>query len=131
MKPKYLKTLSLFNKSLPNFGIIQRFISILFPLKFCFVFFKKSLKKLLPKFHSRLFNLFEQILFLAIILLFLFLLSIYFSQIKFFKKHSDILSTNKTYIYDFILAPIFFEKYHCQLLHEPSESSSKIKIDYG
>ncbi len=131
MKSKYLKTLSLFNKSLPNFGILQRFISILFPPKFCFAFFKKSLKKLLPKFHSRLFNLFEQILFLAIILLFLFFLSIYFSQIKFFKKHSDILSTNKTYIYDFILAPIFFEKHHCQLLHEPSESSSNIKIDYG
>lgn len=131
MKPKYLKTLSLFNKFLPNFGTLQRLISTLFPLKFCFVFFKKSLKKLLPKFHSRLFNLFEQILFLAIILLFLFLLSIYFSQIKFFKKHSDILSTNKTYISDFILVPIFFEKHHCQLLHEPSKSLSKIKIDYG
>jgi hypothetical protein len=88
MKPKYLKTFYLFLKSSPIFGIPKRFTSI----KITFDNYKKILKSLFLKINSHLFNLLGQILFLAIILLFLFLLSIYFSQIKFLKKHSNLFN---------------------------------------
>jgi len=142
MKPKYLITLSLFNKSFSNFDIPKRFISF-------FSSSKKTLKNQFSKLHLRLFTLIEQIIFLMIILLFLFLLSIYFSQIRFLKKHSDFLnfssinfhhkqfdylnfySVNKFYNYDFILVPIIFEKHLFYSLRKALKSSSSIKIDYG
>lgn len=145
MKPKYLKTFSLFTKSLPFFGISKRFTSI----KILFDSSKKILKSLFFKIHLRLFNLLGQILFLAIILLFLFLLSIYFSQIKFLKKHSDFFNfsslnlnhkqldnsnfflSDKINIYEFILSPIFFKNHLCYSLHKTLKTASNIKIDYG
>jgi hypothetical protein len=145
MKPKYLKTFYLFLKSLPIFGISKRFTSI----KIIFDRSKKILKSLFFKIHLRLFNLLGQILFLAIILLFLFLLSIYFSQIKFLKKHSDFFNfsslnlnhkqldnsnsflSDKINIYEFILSPIFFKNHLCHSLHKPLKTASNIKIDYG
>lgn len=145
MKPKYLKTLSLVSKSLPIFGISKRFFSI----KIIFDKYKKILKTVFFKIHLRLFNLLGQVLFLAIILLFLFLLSIYFSQIKFLKKHSDLFNSSslnfnhrqhnnsnffqriKSNVQDLILSPIFF-KNHCPCwLPSQLEIASNIKIDYG
>lgn len=142
MKLKHLITLSLFNKSFLNIDISKRFASFLCSRK-------KTLKNQFSKLHLRLFTLIEQIIFLAIILLFLFLLSIYFSQIKFLKKHSDFLnfstinfhnkqfddlnffSVNKFYNYDFILVPIIFEKHLFYSFCKALKSSSNIKIDYG
>ena len=145
MKPKYLKTFYLFLKSLPIFGISKRFTSI----KITFDNYKKILKSLFFKIHLRLFNLLGQILFLAIILLFLFLLSIYFSQIKFLKKHSNLFNLssqnfnqrqnnnsqfflgNKSNIQDLILSPIFFESQYLCGFTRRLEIVSNIKIDYG
>ena len=145
MKPKYLKTFYLFLKFLPILGILKRFTSI----KITFDNYKKILKSLFFKIHLRLFNLLGQILFLAIILLFLFLLSIYFSQIKFLKKHSNLFNLssqnfnqrqnnnsqfflgNKSNIQDLILSPIFFESQYLCGFTRQLEISSNIKIDYG
>ncbi len=145
MKPKYLKTLSLVSKSLPIFGISKRFFSI----KIIFDKYKKILKTVFFKIHLRLFNLLGQVLFLAIILLFLFLLSIYFSQIKFLKKHSDFFNSsslnfnhrqhnnshffprNKSNVQDLILSPIFFKNHCLCWLPSQLEIASNIKIDYG
>jgi hypothetical protein len=145
MKPKHLKTLSLFNKSLPIFGISKRFSSI----KIIFDKYKKILKSLFFKIYSHLFNLLEQVLFLAIILLFLFLLLVYFSQIKFLKKHSDFFNfsksefdynkiknlaspaINKIEIHDFPLLFMDYESRLCQFLLDPLKTGSNIKIDYG
>ena len=145
MKPKYLKTLSVFNKSLPIFGILKRFFSI----KIIFDKYKKILKSVFLKIHLRLFNLLGQVLFLAIILLFLFLLLIYFSQIKFLKKHSDLFNSsslnfnhrqrnnshffprNKSNVQDLILSPIFFKNHCLYWLPTQLEVASNIKIDYG
>ncbi len=149
MKPKYLTTLLLLNKSLLKIGNLKRFISIFLPIKASLNFCKKSFKYLFFKLHLHLFSLFEQILFLVIILLFLFLLSIYFSQIKFLKNHPkffnfsainlshkqfdnpDFSLINKTYIYDFILLPIVFKNHLCHASRKPLKSASNIKIDYG
>ena len=145
MKPKYLKTFYLFLKFLPILGILKRFTSI----KITFDNYKKILKSLFFKIHLRLFNLLGQILFLAIILLFLFLLSIYFSQIKFLKKHSNLFNLslqnfnqrqsnnsqfflgNKSNIQDLILSPIFFESQYLCGFTRRLEIVSNIKIDYG
>jgi hypothetical protein len=145
MKLKYLKTFYLFLKSLPIFGISKRFTSI----KITFDDYKKILKSLFFKIHLRLFNLLGQILFLAIILLFLFLLSIYFSQIKFLKKHSNLFNLssqnfnqrqsnnsqfflgNKSNIQDLILSPILFESHYLCSFIRRLEIVSNIKIDYG
>ena len=145
MKPKYLKTFSLFFKSVPVFGIFKKFSSI----KITFDNYKKIIKSLFFKLNSHLFNLLGQILFLAIILLFLFLLSIYFSQIKFIKKHSNLFNlsslnfghqqvdkthfflSDKINIYDFILSSTFSKSYcNCKFPRQ-LEADSKIKIDYG
>ena len=145
MKPKHLKTLSLFNKSLPIFGISKRFFSI----KITFDKYKKILKSVFFKIHSHLFNLLGQVLFLAIILLFLFLLAIYFSQLKFLKNHSNFFNfsnsefnhhkienlaspaINKIEIHDFPLLFMDYESRLCQSLREPLKTVSNIKIDYG
>jgi hypothetical protein len=145
MKPKYLKTFYLFLKSSPIFGIPKRFTSI----KITFDNYKKILKSLFLKINSHLFNLLGQILFLAIILLFLFLLSIYFSQIKFLKKNSNLFNLssqnfnqrqcnnsqfflgNKSNIQDLILSPLFFESHYSCKLPRRLEIASNIKIDYG
>ena len=145
MKPKYFKTFSLFLKYLPFFGISKRFTSI----KITFDNFKKILKSQFYKINSHLFNLLGQILFLAIILLFLFLLSIYFSQIKFLKKHSNLFNLssqnfnqrqsnnshfflrNKSQIQDLILSPLIFESHYLCRLPRRLETVANIKIDYG
>ena len=145
MKPKYLKTFSLFFKSVPAFGIFKKFSSI----KITFDNYKKIIKSLFFKLNSHLFNLLGQILFLAIILLFLFLLSIYFSQIKFIKKHSNLFNlsslnfghrqvdethffmSDKINIYHYILSSTFSKSYCCCKLPRQLEISSNIKIDYG
>jgi len=145
MKPKYSKTFYLFLKSLPIFGISKRFTSI----KITFDNYKKILKSLFLKINSHLFNLLGQILFLAIILLFLFLLSIYFSQIKFLKKNSNLFNLssqnfnqrqgnnsqfflgNKSNIQDLILSPIFFESHYLCSFTRRLQIVSNIKIDYG
>ena len=145
MKPKYLKTFYLFLKSSPIFGIPKRFTSI----KITFDNYKKILKSLFLKINSHLFNLLGQILFLAIILLFLFLLSIYFSQIKFLKKNSNLFNLssqnfnqrqcnnsqfflgNKSNIQDLFLSPLFFESHYSCKLPRRLEIVSNIKIDYG
>ena len=145
MKPKYLKTFSLFFKSVPAFGIFKKFSSI----KITFDNYKKIIKSLFFKMNSHLFNLLGQILFLAIILLFLFLLSIYFSQIKFLKKHSNLFNLssqnfnqrqnnnsqfflgNKSNIHNLILSPIFFESHYLCRFTRRLEIVSNIKIDYG
>ena len=145
MKPKYLKTFYLFLKSLPILGISKRFTSI----KITFDNYKKILKSLFFKIHLRLFNLLGQILFLAIILLFLFLLSIYFSQIKFLKKNSNLFNVSsqnsnqrqsnnsqffvikKSNIQDLFLSPLFFESHYLCRLPRRLEIASNIKIDYG
>ena len=142
MKPKYLIN---FFKSASFFDISQRFNSI----KVIFDNFQTIAKSLFFKINSHLFNLLGKILFLSIILLFLFLLSIYFSQIKFLKKHSNIfdLSTlnfnrhqrndsnflliNKSSFQDSILSPKFF-KSHCFCRHPKQlKISPNIKTDYG
>ena len=145
MKPKHLKTLSLFNKSLPIFGISKRFSLI----KITFDKYKKILKSVFFKIHSHLFNLLGQVLFLAIILLFLFLLAIYFSQLKFLKNHSNFFNfsnsefnhhkienlaspaINKIEIHDFLFLFIDYESRLCQSLRAPLKTLSNIKIDYG
>lgn len=145
MKPKYLKTFYLFLKSSPKLGIFKKFS----PIKITFDNYKKIIKSLFLKMNSHFFNLLGQILFLAIILLFLFLLSIYFSQIKFIKKHSNLFNlsslnfghqkVDKTHfflrdkinIYDFILSSTFSKGLCFCMLPRQFEIDSKIKIDYG
>ena len=147
MKPKYLKTFYLFLKSLSIFGISKRFTSI--KITFDFDNCKKIVKSLFFKMNCHLFNLLGQIIFLAIILLFLFLLSIYFSQIKFLKKHSNLFNLssqnfnqrqnnnsqfflgNKSNIHNLILSPIFFESHYLCGFTRRLEIVSNIKIDYG
>jgi len=102
----------------------------LFPKKLFTSFFIKKLKSIFPEIHLHFLTLLGQFLFLAIILLFLFLLSVYFSQIDFIKKHSnhykqknlDLLFLDKINRFD-----MRHSKPPCQTL----KLASNIRIDYG
>ena len=134
MKSTKLLTKKLFCK---NFFKIQflKIFSFTITLKSSIKnFFQKKNKSIFQKLHIHFLSLFGQILFLAIILLFLFLLSVYFSQFNFLKKHSnnykfnnfDLLYFDQINHDDFIFDRSLLNP-SCKSLQSPS----KFSIDYG
>ena len=134
MKPKNFFIQNLFYKLFFKTKILINFFLKFFPKKIFNSFFIKNLKSIFFKIHLYFLSLIGQIIFLAIILLFLFLLSVYFSQINFLKKNSNyyqINNSNSSYFNKIKIHDFAFQNYQRNPSREPLKSALNIKTDYG